>query len=197
MRGSSQAAPDERSCAPIHTAKKTVMSKMHPDTSMGSGSSPLRAPAVGPPVTRPALPCTQARSPPPNPPLTPPGRAQLVAATPRGRGPLLPLFPRPSPPPPPPLWLTLCWPQSRKPRRRALEKRYKRRWDADKVPAAESSSGRVAAAQEKENAEPAGPTDALTIPQFALPPRSSLCRSGEPAPTGSGSPLSAVLYRES
>lgn len=173
MRGSSQAAPDEGSCAPIHTAKKghvenapgylpglrvLTIARTRSRTSSDQACPPLHPGAVSPsqPPAHTARACTaRGRHPP-------------------GRGPLLPLLPRPSSPnPSSSLWLTLRWPQSRKPRRRVLEKRYKRPWDADKVPAAESS-GRVAAAQEEENAELAGPTDALTIPQFALPPRKEL-----------------------
>lgn len=163
---------------------------MHTDTSLGSGSAPWRAPAVGPPVTRPALPSPQARSPPPGPRLTQRRRAQLVAAIPQVRGPLL-LLPPPPPPPTPSssVWLAFRWPQSRKPRRRVLEKRYKRPWDADKVPAAESSPGRAAAAQKEKNAEPAGPTDALTIPQVALPRRAPCVAQVSPRRQGLRAPF--------
>lgn len=61
--------------------------------------------------------------------------------------------------------------------------RFKRPREADGVSAVESPAGRAAAAAKEENAEPAGPTDALTA-QLALPPRSSLCGSGEPAGLG-------------
>lgn len=83
------------------------------------------------------------------------------------------LLPGPSGVPPPPFPLLFFLPLrvpwalaepvwAREPRRRVSEKIYKRPPDAKAVPAAESPTGRAAAAERRRTLRPVGPTDALT-----------------------------------